>query len=78
MERCGVSRTSLSAKPFEIVAAETSPGTNYNLSLFNHRTMNSACFVPHKISKAHQVTMSCTQGNTNQFLKNLLVQVQQN
>jgi len=62
---------------FEIVVAETSTGTNYNLPLFNPRTINSACFVLHVVSKARQVTNSCTQGNMNQFSKKLLVQVQQ-
>jgi len=55
---------------------ELSTGMKY-LSLFNPRTINSACFVLHIISKAHQVTNSCTQGNISQFLKKLLVQVQQ-
>jgi hypothetical protein len=36
---------------FEIVAAETSPEMNYNLSLVNPRTINPICFVIHTISK---------------------------
>jgi hypothetical protein len=38
---------------FEIVAAETSPGMNYNLSLVKPKTVNSVCFVMHIISKPH-------------------------
>jgi hypothetical protein len=69
--------TSLLAMFFEIVAAETSPGMNYSLLLVNPRTINSVGFILHVLSKAQQVTNSCTQGNINQFLKKLLVQVQQ-